>query len=145
MKRITLAPFGEANVLFRLRGKLSAGRDSIVATATDAQGNKYDVGYVPIEYEHIRPLRYYRRASVQIDAVNATFANTLRIGYIRGVGDNVMPMLAQLGLQVTELAPAALAQVPLSQFTTIVLGPRAYQANPAAMAANTPRLRRTSF
>ena len=79
---------------------------------------------------------------MQIDAVNATFANTLRIGYIRGVGDNVMPMLAQLGLQVTELDPDALAQTRLSQFTTIVLGPRAYQANPAAMAANTPLLMR---
>ena len=142
VKRIALAPFGEANVFFRLRGKLSAGRDSIVATATDAQGTKYDIGYVPIEYEHIRPLRYYRRASMQIDAVNATFANTLRIGYIRGVGDNVMPMLAQLGLQVTELDPDALPQARLSQFTTIVLGARAYQANPAAMAANTPLLMR---
>jgi LmbE family N-acetylglucosaminyl deacetylase len=142
VKRVTLAPFAEANVFFRLRGKLSAGRDSIVATATDAQGTKYDVGYVPIEYEHIRPLRYYRRASTQIDVVNVTFASMLRIGYIRGVGDNVMPMLEQLGLRVTELDPATLAQVPLSQFTTIVLGPRAYQANPAAMTANTPLLMR---
>jgi LmbE family N-acetylglucosaminyl deacetylase len=140
VKRITLAPFGESNVYFRLRGKLTAGRDSIVATATDARGTKYDVGYVPIEYEHIRPLRYYRRASMQLDAVNATFASTLRVGYIRGVGDNVMPMLAQLGLQVTELNPAALPRTSLSQFTTIVLGPRAYQANPGAMTAVTPLL-----
>jgi len=140
LKRITLAPFGESNVYFRLRGKLTGGRDSIVATATDARGTKYDVGYVPIEYEHIRPLRYYRRASMQLDAVNATFASTLRIGYIRGVGDNVMPMLAQLGLQVTELDPDALPRTSLSQFTTIVLGPRAYQATPGAMAAITPLL-----
>jgi LmbE family N-acetylglucosaminyl deacetylase len=140
VKRITLAPLGESNVSFRLRGKLVAGRDSIVATATDERGTKYDVGFVPIEYEHIRPLRSYRRASMQIDAVNATFASTLRVGYIRGVGDNVMPMLAQLGIHVTELDPATLSQTRLSQFTTIVLGPRAYQANPGAMAAATPLL-----
>ena len=59
-----------------------------------------------------------------------------RIGYIRGVGDNVMPMLEELGLPVAELDPVTLPQTKLSQFTTIVLGPRACtRRNPAAMLA----------
>ena len=45
-----------------------------------------------------------RSPTVQIEAVNATFAN-LRIGYIRGVGDNVMPMLEELGLPVDRARP----------------------------------------
>jgi hypothetical protein len=76
---------------------------------------------------------------VQIEAVNATFAN-LRIGYVRGVGDNVMPMLEQLGLSVTELDPVTLPQTKLSNFTTIVLGPRAYEANGVALRLNIPLL-----
>ena len=89
------------------RGKLSPGRDSIVATAT-SHGESFNLGFVPIEYEHIRPLRAYRPSTVQIEAVNATFAN-LKIGYIRGVGDNVMPMLEELGLSVVELDPGVAA------------------------------------
>lgn len=136
--RVTLQPFGTASVEFRVRGRLAPGRDSIVAVAMSS-GNTYDVGYVPIEYDHIPPVRAYRRASIQVDAVNATFAN-LNVGYIRGVGDNVMPMLEQLGIPVTEIEPSMLPRTPLARFTTIVLGPRAYEANPAAMAVNTPIL-----
>jgi hypothetical protein len=77
---------------------------------------------------------------VQIEAVNATYAN-LRVGYIRGVGDNVMPMLEELGLPVTELDPRTLPQIDLSRFTTIVLGTRAYEASPS-LVANNPVLMR---
>jgi hypothetical protein len=137
-RRVSLEPGGNANLYFRVKGKLSAGRDSVVATAT-SHGESYSLGYVPIEYAHIRPLRIYRRSTVQIEAVNANFAN-LKIGYIRGVGDNVMPMLEELGLSVVELDPEALPRTDLSGFTTIVLGSRAYEANPAAMIADTPLL-----
>jgi hypothetical protein len=77
---------------------------------------------------------------VHLEAVNATFAN-LRVGYIRGVGDNVMPMLEELGLPVTELDPVALPHIDLSTYTTIVLGTRAYEASPA-LVANNPVLMR---
>jgi hypothetical protein len=93
------------------------------------------VGFVPIQYEHIRPLRYYRQARVQLEAVNATFAN-LKVGYLRGVGDNVMPMLEELGIPVVELDPVSLAQTSLGGLSTIVVGPRAYEANPALVANN---------
>ena len=138
VRHVTLRPFGDAHLYFRLRGRLPAGRDSIKAVAKTG-GASYALGFVPIEYDHIRPQRYYRSASVQIEAVNATFAN-LRIGYIRGVGDNIPPMLKQLGLPVTELDPVTLPQIKLSTFSTIVLGPRAYEAHSASLRSNTPLL-----
>jgi LmbE family N-acetylglucosaminyl deacetylase len=138
-KRVTLAPFTTASVFFRVQGRLAERRDSIVARVVDTRGKRFTEGYVPIEYDHIRPLRYYRPAVVQIEAVNATFAN-LRVGYIRGVGDNVMPMLEELGLPVTEIDPAVVPRTDLSKFTTIVIGPRAYQADPAVMNAATPSI-----
>ena len=137
-RHVTLPPFGDASVYFRVQGRLATGRHQIQAVAM-SQGERFSLGFVPIEYDHIRPQRYYRESTVQIEAVNATFAN-LRIGYIRGVGDNVMPMLEELGLPVVELDPATLAQVKLSGFTTIVIGSRAYDANSAALVANTPLL-----
>jgi LmbE family N-acetylglucosaminyl deacetylase len=139
-RRVSLKAFGGANLYFRVTGKMRPGRDSIVATAR-AHGETFDRGFVPIDYPHIRPLRVYRASTVRIEAVNATFAN-LKIGYIRGVGDNVMPMLEELGLSVVELDPVSLPRTNLSGLTTIVIGSRAYEANPAAMIADTPLLMR---
>ncbi|MGH7626116.1 MAG: hypothetical protein ACREOJ_12465, partial [Gemmatimonadaceae bacterium] len=51
-------------------------------------------------------------------------------------GDNVAPMLPQLGIPLTVLDPAKLAGTDLSRFTTIVVGPRAYEANPTLGAMN---------
>src|SRR4029079_14361336 len=90
--------------------------------------------------EHIAPQRYYRPARTYVESVNATFAD-LRIGYIRGVSDHVPPMLEELGAPVPELDPAALPQTNLSSYTTIVIGPRAYEANPALVATNTVLMR----
>jgi hypothetical protein len=131
---VTLKPYGDANVYFRVRGRLAPGRREIRATAM-LNGSAFNTGFVPIEYEHIQPQRFYRTATVQIEAVNATFAN-LKLGYVKGVGDNVLPMLEQLGLSVVELDPLALPQTRLAGFTTIVLGPRAYEANRALVANN---------
>ncbi|HET9728207.1 MAG TPA: hypothetical protein VFR41_02240, partial [Acidimicrobiia bacterium] len=139
VRRVTLKPFTSASLYFRVQGRMPVGRHQIKATATTGD-ETFDLGFVPIEYEHIRPQRLYRQSVVQIEAVNATYAN-LRVGYIRGVGDNVMPMLQELGLPVTELDPAALPQTNLSNFTTIVLGTRAYEASPA-LVANNPVLMR---
>jgi hypothetical protein len=139
VRRVTLKPNGSANVYFRVQGRLPVGRHQIKATATTG-ATTFDFGFVPIEYEHIRPQRLYRQSVVQVEAVNATFAN-LRLGYIRGVGDNVMPMLEELGLPVTELDPTTLPQVNLSSFTTIVLGTRAYEASPALVANNAVLMR----
>jgi LmbE family N-acetylglucosaminyl deacetylase len=141
VRHLTLPAFGDANVYFHLTGRLAAGRQKIAASAT-SHGEKFSVGFVPVEYDHIRPQRYYRDASVQIEAVAATFAN-LKIGYIPGVGDNVMPMLEELGLPVTQLDPATLPQQKLGGFTTIVIGSRAYDGpNAATLLTNTPLLMR---
>jgi LmbE family N-acetylglucosaminyl deacetylase len=139
VRRVTLGPQGDGQVSFRVQGRLTAGVDSIAARAS-AGGRQFSLGFVPIEYEHIRPLRYYRPSTVVLQAVNATFAN-LKVGYVRGVGDNVMPMLEELGLSVTPIDPARLPQTRLSELTTIVLGPRAYEANPALVANNAALMR----
>ena len=50
---------------------------------------------------------------------------------MQGVGDNVAPMLQQLGIPVTLLNPADIPATDLSRFSTIVIGPRAYESSDA--------------
>jgi LmbE family N-acetylglucosaminyl deacetylase len=128
VRRVALEPFGAATLTFRVRGTLSPGRYNVSASAASG-GETFVAGYVPIEYAHIPPLRYYRAATVQVEAVDAKLPANAKIGYIQGVGDNVAPMLAQLGLSVTPLAPEQLGAGDLSRFGAIVVGPRAFAAS----------------
>jgi LmbE family N-acetylglucosaminyl deacetylase len=125
-------------VEFHVSGRLSAGRHVISAVA-ESEGRKYTRGYALVEYDHIRPQRLFRDATIELSAVDVQIASNLRVAYIPGVGDNVAPMLEQLGIPLTIVEPAKLAATDLSAFTTVVVGPRAYESSPALVAAN-PKL-----
>jgi LmbE family N-acetylglucosaminyl deacetylase len=137
-RHVALEPFAGATLVYHVTGKLPAGRHYVNATAT-SNGEQFIAGWLPITYEHIRPLRYYRVAKVDVEAVDATLPRNPEIAYIRGVGDNVAPMLHQLGLKITMLSPELLATAELSHYGAIVVGPRAFAANPV-LAASAGRL-----
>jgi LmbE family N-acetylglucosaminyl deacetylase len=138
VRRTALDSGGSATLSFRVRGTLPAGRHMITATATSG-GNEFAIGYLPIDYEHIRPLRYYRQAAALIESVEASLPRNPRIAYVRGVGDNVAPMLMQLGVQVKVIAPDELDRTDLSGFGAVVVGPRAFAATPM-LVSQAPRL-----
>jgi hypothetical protein len=92
-----------------------------------------------VDYDHIRPLRLYRPSELALQAVDVALPPRASIAYVQGVGDNVAPTLAQLGLAVTMLDPAAIPTTDLSRFTAVVIGQRAYDASEALFASN-PRL-----
>jgi LmbE family N-acetylglucosaminyl deacetylase len=116
------------SITFHVRGRLPAGTHVVGATAT-VDGITSRTGYVPIDYEHITPERQYRDAAVTIRAVDVVVPSNLRIAYVPGVGDNVAPSLRELGIPVTVVQPSEIPATDLSSFTTVVVGPRAYQAN----------------
>jgi hypothetical protein len=116
------------SVTFRVKGKLTAGSHTVSAKAV-SQGTTYANGYVPIEYEHIDPQRIYRAAQVSINSIDINVPERLNVAYVKGVSDNIEPALEQLGIPVTLVEPHALPIVDLSKFSTVVVGPRAYQAN----------------
>ncbi len=129
MSRIVMmAPGGTRTLTFRLRGTLPRGVQQITATAR-AKGLTFESGYIPIDYPHINPQRIYRPSTLAINAVDLVLPARLNVAYIQGVGDNVAPVLQQLGVPLTILDPEDIPQTDLSRFTTIVVGPRAYQAN----------------
>ena len=129
-RTVTIAPGATRVVAFRTSGTLPAGTHVLRAIARD--GQRIDsVGFVPIEYEHITPSEVYRAADVQIDAIPVALRPGMRVGYVQGVGDNVAAALEDLGIPITIIDPVALPVTDLSRFTTIVVGPRAYQASSA--------------
>ena len=132
-RRVAMEPFSDAVLTFHAKGTLPAGRHVVSAVAESGDA-KYTIGYVPIQYAHIHPLRFYRPASVEIEAVDAKLPAKTSIAYIQGVGDNVAPMLSELGMKVTMLAPEDLASTDLSKFGSIVVGPRAFAASPTLVA-----------
>lgn len=127
-RTITLDSAGSRTVTFHVHGRLTPGAHALSAVGK-MDGTTYSNGYIPIEYEHITPERIYRPSTVTISAIDAAVPANLKVAYIPGVGDNVEPTLVQLGIPVTIVQPVEIPTVNLSKFTTVVVGPRAYQAS----------------
>jgi len=135
-RRVTLPRYdAQADVVFHLRGTLPPGTHAVRAVA-ESDGARFAEGYQLVDYDHIRPIRLYRAAETTLSAVSVALPPRASVAYVQGVGDNVAPMLAELGLPVTTLDPAAIATTDLSKFTTIVIGQRAYEASDALLAQN---------
>lgn len=127
-RTVVMAPGATRTLTFKVRGTLPRGTHEIAATAT-AKGKSYRSGYIPIEYPHINPQRIYRPSTLAINAADVALPAKLNVAYIPGVGDNVAPVLQQLGVPLTIVDADEIPQTDLSRFSTIVVGPRAYQAS----------------
>jgi hypothetical protein len=135
-KRITLAPGATEAVELRVRGtpRPTRGEMSVIA---EGRGEKFRDGYTEIEYDHITPQRIYRDASVDLQGVDVALGTNLRVAYVPGAGDNVAPMLRQLGIPITVIEPAAVATTDLSAYTAVVIGTRAYESHAELVQHNT--------
>lgn len=127
-RTVTMSLGSTSRVTFRVRGVVAKGQYGIGALAS-AEGKDYASGYVPIEYEHIKPRTMYRPATITLNAIDFTLPKNLNVAYVPGVGDNVEPMLEEMGVPVTIVDPDQIPMTDLSRFTTVVVGPRAYQAS----------------
>ncbi len=137
-RRLTLRPGEEADLYFHVRGTLKPGPHTISAWAT-SNGQRFSTGFVTVAYPHIRTQRYYRPASLEVQAVSVRYPAGMTVAYIPGVGDNVEPMLSQLGLHVTTVMPDRVSQTDLARYSVVVVGPRAFDASDV-LRANSPRL-----
>ena len=134
-RRANIPAGGTQAVEFTVRGVPRATRGDVQAVA-EARGERFRDGYVEIEYEHITPQRMYRDASVDLQGVEVAIAPGLRVAYVPGAGDNVAPMLRQLGIALTVVEPAAVATTDFAPFSSVVVGTRAYESHPELMAHN---------
>lgn len=134
-RTVTLSGYDAlATVDFTVRGRMAPGRDTI-RVMVESNGESFDNGYQLVDYPHIRPQRLYHPAVLALEAVDVAVPGSLTVGYVPGVGDNVAPALAELGIPVTVINPTDLPAADLSRYTTVVVGPRAYDAYPEVMAS----------
>ena len=92
-----------------------------------------------ISYEHIAPMRLYGASGMYLSAVSVKTPPRARVGYIAGVGDKGIEALEQLDIAVETIEPTMVGSTDLSRFTSIVVGPRAYETHDALVRQN-PRL-----
>lgn len=147
---ITLGPLEVQEVAIRLTGTLPEGRHPLLVRGeervVDDPGRRfngtlrYQSGWFTIDYPHIRPVVVFRSSGVWVQGVHTALPTiSTPVGYVPGVSDDGIPILRQLGVRVTEIAPEQLGGVDLSAFDVLVLGPRAYQRFPRLAEAN-PKL-----
>ena len=134
-KRVTLAPGSAQAVEFTVRGVPRPTRGVMRAVA-EARGEQFRDGYTEIEYGHITPQRMYREAAVDLQGVQIALAPGLRVAYIPGAGDNVAPMLRQLGVSLAIIEPRAVSTTDFSAYRAVVVGTRAYESHPELIQHN---------
>jgi LmbE family N-acetylglucosaminyl deacetylase len=106
------------------------------ALARDAAGREYTAGVATVDYPHIRPRSYPFPAEAMIRVAPLALPSVARVGYVRGASDRVPEALAGVGVPVTLLDAAALERGDLDRFDAIVVGPRAYESEPALLEYN---------
>ena len=134
-RTVALEPLETRELFLRIRGTLPEGRHEFGAIAEGEMG-RYLEGFRTIEYAHIQPIRLYRSSALWLQAVAINVPAGMQVAYIPGVGDLSAPGLRQLGVPVAVITPQELPLVELSRFTTVIVGPRAYQASSELRAAN---------
>lgn len=131
----TLGPDGSAILQFRVRGTVKEGQLQLVALALHDGAMSTNGAYL-IQYEHITPMRLYGASGMYLSAVNVKLPPRARVGYIAGVGDKGIEALEQLDIAVEKIEPSLLTSTNLSRFTSIIVGPRAYEANESLVRNN---------
>ena len=124
-----------AVVVFRARGTVAEDRLAMGAVAFH-QNVPSKTGYYTIAYEHIAPQREYSPSGMWLAAVNVKLPPRALVGYVPGVGDAGIDALEQLDVRVERLTASQLATTDLSRFSSIVVGPRAYESDSLLASRN---------
>jgi LmbE family N-acetylglucosaminyl deacetylase len=89
-----------------------------------------------IDYPHIRPRALTRSSITKIRAARVALPGLTRVGYVRGAADRVPEALLAIGLPLALIGADSLARGDLSRYDAIVIGSRAYEAEPGLVANN---------
>jgi LmbE family N-acetylglucosaminyl deacetylase len=107
-----------------------------ITAVAEYGGKQYREGYELTGYLGLRPYYLYRRATYQTTGVDVKIAPGLKIAYVMGSGDDVPSSLEHLGVSVTFLSTADIANGDLSRFDAILFGVRTYAARPELATYN---------
>ncbi len=103
-----------------------------ITAVADYGGREYREGYHMTGYPGLRSYPLYTSSTYKTSGVDVKVATGLKIGYIKGSGDEVPASLEHLGIKVDFLT----AEGDLAKYDAILLGVRAYAARPELAADN---------
>jgi LmbE family N-acetylglucosaminyl deacetylase len=135
-KSVTLTPHEQRELFVHLRGTLPAGRHEFGIVGVSEKSGKFLEGFVPLSHPHIPPVNYYHSSALYLQAVDVEVPKSMMMAYVPGVRDDLEAMLRQLGVSGIAINAEDLLGVDLSKFTTLVIGPRAYEVHPELTAQN---------
>jgi LmbE family N-acetylglucosaminyl deacetylase len=119
----------ERTVHFQVTPPEGASERGRLRVLVDSEGRSESWRVRTVTHEHIPPQTVRQPSEAAL--VPFTLATTVRrLGYIPGPGDRVAESLAAVGYEVTLLPEERLASEKLERFEAIVVGVRAFNANP---------------
>ncbi|GAB3657573.1 hypothetical protein GCM10028791_30070 [Echinicola sediminis] len=127
-EEITSAVKKEKTYSLSINGAAKIGKTHITAQYITSDGKVYDKGVKRISYKHIPELTYFPSASIDLIKLDLKMT-TQNIGYISGAGDDVPEVLRNLGYSVTILENGNLNYNRLKQFSTVIVGIRAFNVS----------------
>jgi hypothetical protein len=110
-----------------------------ITAIAEYNGKQFREGYTITGYSGLRPYFLYKPSTYRTTGVDVKVAPGLKVGYIMGSGDDVPSSLEHLGIKVTFLSPADIANGDLSKFDAILMGVRTYAVRPE-LATNNNRI-----
>jgi LmbE family N-acetylglucosaminyl deacetylase len=119
----------ERTVRFQLTPPKGAVERARLRVVVDSGGRTESWRVRTVPHEHIPPLAVRQPSEAALVPV-ALATKVRRIGYIPGPGDRVAESLAAVGYEVTLLPEERLATEKLDRFEAILVGVRAFNANP---------------
>ncbi len=131
-------PKADAVLRFAVRPAAGAGRErfSLLAVARDGVGRQYTWGTDRVEYPHIRPRQLVSASTMTAVIADIRLPPDGAIAYVRGAADRIPEALAALGVKLTLIAADSLVGPALARFRTVVIGPRAWETEPALSEQN---------
>ncbi|MEO7456403.1 MAG: PIG-L family deacetylase [Gemmatimonadaceae bacterium] len=119
---------GALDLRVPLKGTVPPGRYemSIFGMLTP---DEYTAGFKTAQYPHLPAIHLFRNSTVNVQSVDVEIPTRLNVAYVRGVGEDTDVALKQLGVPTYVFNDEGLARFDLSDFTTIVIGPDAYETN----------------
>jgi len=128
MEEVTSKSKNEKVYHLSVNGDAKIGKTVVTAQYVTSNGKVYDQDIKHISYKHIPELTYFPKATFDLIKLklNTTAQN---LGYVSGAGDDVPEVLRNLGYTVTTFDNGNLNYNQLKQFSTVIIGIRAFNVN----------------
>ncbi len=128
---------GESKIFsFRVTPAALAQKSYTLKAVVETANGTTSEGFRAVGYRGLIPTNMYASATYRTRGVDVKVAPGLKVGYLPGTGDEVQASLENLGVHATTLTVNDIAGGRLSGYDVVVLGVRAYAANPGLAAAN---------